>query len=500
MVHYINKTDPSTILNLYYERRLCMKRQLNTFYQTLLSIFCILLSGILLYAIFLYRNLHVTYEPAVLTTSTQKIQNPYCGFYHLRGYMLSEEPSYDATEWAEQACNETSCSLLLLEINLKNYAGSALSNHAIEQVNQILDVCSASKKQVLLRFLYDWDGKAMEAEPEMLYQIKDHMSQISGVVNAHKDCVYVLQSLFIGNCGEMNNSRFATPEQIKELATHLANVTDNSIYLAVRTPAHLRNIVSTFIPLTDREAYNGTLISRLGLFNDGMLGSVYDLGTYDDTVLTNTSALTEQGTREEEIRFQNALCQYVPNGGEVVIDNHFNDINNAVQDLADMHVSYLNKDYDTAVFDKWKESSYYEDPDFPNANGYDYIEMHLGYRYALKTSSLQFHSFASDEATLYITITNQGFAPAYRKFDTTITLTNTETDETIILETDFDNRKIAGSDDYTFRLNLDVRSLAKGTYTMTLSMKDPALQLPIYFANEGLETQTSIPLGTITLE
>ena len=83
-----------------------------------------------------------------------------------------------------------------------------------------------------------------------------------------------------------------------------------------------------------------------------MLGSVYDLGTYDDTPLQSDSAIDEQGTRNEELIFQEKLCQYVPNGGEVTVDNEYNDLDNAITDLFQMHVSYLNSEHDADVLDK----------------------------------------------------------------------------------------------------------------------------------------------------
>ena len=48
----------------------------------------------------------------------------------------------------------------------------------------------------------------------------------------------------------------------------------------------------------------------------------------------------------------------VPNGGEVVLDNKYNDIDNAAKDLASMHVSYLNNAHDLAVINKWKKQTY----------------------------------------------------------------------------------------------------------------------------------------------
>lgn len=151
----------------------------------------------------------------------------------------------------------------------------------------------------------------------------------------------------------MNNTNYGDIDQMRQLAETLAKNISPSIYLAVRTPAQLRGILYSRTPMAG-QSDEGSLASRLGLFNDGMLGSVYDLGTYDDTPLTSASEFNEQGTRSEELLFQNKLCQYVPNGGEVTIDNKYNNLDNAISDLSTMCVSYLNSDHDLAVLNKWK--------------------------------------------------------------------------------------------------------------------------------------------------
>lgn len=71
---------------------------------------------------------------------------------------------------------------MLLEINLKNYSDSDISTNALTQLDKMLTICTQAKKQVILRFLYDWDGKALSAEPSSLPQIKKHISRLSTVV------------------------------------------------------------------------------------------------------------------------------------------------------------------------------------------------------------------------------------------------------------------------------------------------------------------------------
>ena len=231
-----------------------------------------------------------------------------------------------------------------------------------------------------------------------------------------------------------------------------------------------------------------------------MLGSVFDLGTYDDTPLEDPSDYTEKGTREEELDYQNRICEYVPNGGEVTLDNEYNDIEPAVADLRTMHVSYLNDAHDLAVLDKWKNSSYTEDPVFSGCNGYDYVEAHLGYRYVLTDSSLDFHSLLSDTATLYFTIENTGFAPAYKQFEVTLTATNTQTGKEETIATTLDNRGISGSDSSIFHQELNIRKWDPGTYEITLSMKDPVTGKIIHFANENETENDSVSVGTLRIK
>lgn len=128
-----------------------------------------------------------------------------------------------------------------------------------------------------------------------------------------------------------------------------------------------------------------------------------------------------------------------------------------------MHISYLNSEHDTAVLDKWKNSTYTGSRTdvFSGCPGYDYISTHLGYRYVMKESSVDFHSDLSDTASLYITIANTGFSSAYTRFDTVLFLTDESTGKSKKIETNIDNRTIAGNDCSTFKTDLDIRSLRK---------------------------------------
>ena len=129
----------------------------------------------------------------------------------------------------------------------------------------------------------------------------------------------------------------------------------------------------------------------------------------------------------------------------------------------------------------------------------DYISAHLGYRYVMKESSLDFHSFADDAAILYINIENTGFSSSYRKFDTKLIITDLDSGEKTELETDIDNRKIASNDCSSFQIRLDIRSWEKGTYSIALCMKDPYTGNSIHFANSGSEEEDTVPVAALTI-
>lgn len=478
-----------------------MKKNTSFVYYVIPFFICAIVTVVIIVHLISFQRLSVTYEQSISQESNSIMQNPFRGFYKINGYMLSDKTNKkELTKQIKQNCKANSYPLVLLEINLKNYANTDISSSAQQQLDTILTQYTSAKKQIILRFLYDWDGKALQSEPSDFFRIKNHIQQLSSTINKYKNCIYIIQGAFIGNVGEMNNSNYNDIDQIRQLIETLAESTDPQIYLAVRTPAQLRSILRTRTPLSSQDSESGNLASRLGLYNDGMLGNVYDMGTYDDTPITSGSDMDEPGTREEELLYQYKLCQYVPNGGEVAIDNEYNDLENAVTDLAQMHVSYLNSEHEEDVLNKWKKSTYTGDDVFSGCTGYDYVEAHLGYRYFIQESHLDFHSIVGDDATLYLTIANSGFSSAYKKYDTTLLITNQDTGKTKRLETTIDNRRISGNDQVTFKISPDIRSLKKGTYTLSLEMKDSYTEDCIHFANAGSEDSDSVSVGTLTIQ
>ena len=87
------------------------------------------------------------------------------------------------------------------------------------------------------------------------------------------------------------------------------------------------------------------LVRRIGLYDDAMLSSDTDMGTFS---IADSS---------QNIEFFKELSCFNLIGGETVTDNPINDRINAVNGLKERCVTYLNSQYDMAVIEKWKKQT-----------------------------------------------------------------------------------------------------------------------------------------------
>lgn len=138
------------------------------------------------------RLCFVDYTPYNYSESSDTIKNPYIGLYSIRGYLLAEDSTFSLPETSTADSNSSSFELSLLEINLKNYANCDLSDNALSQIDSILSAWTKTGSQLILRFLYDWDGQNLESEPNELSQILTHMEQVGSIVNKYASSVYIM--------------------------------------------------------------------------------------------------------------------------------------------------------------------------------------------------------------------------------------------------------------------------------------------------------------------
>lgn len=459
------------------------------------SFLIILLLFLLLYAgvYFLQlERLSVSYQPSAFTESAEELRNPYAGWYHIYGYVLSDQP-LDLSQAEKQ---EPGPGLVLLEINLQNYTEDAVSEAGLSQLDDLFAAWQAAGKQMIVRFLYDWDGTTHE--PDTLELVLTHMSQTAEIVNRYSDCIYIIQGIYVGKWGEMHSSRHMNGKDMLTLIHYLDQVIHPDIFLAVRTPGQWRCYRDFAEELTSQS--HGPAYFRIGLYNDGMLGSATDLGTYEEGTGEDSGTGRETGSRKAELAFQNTLCNHVPNGGEVVNDNPCNDFPAAVADLAVMHVSYLNGSYDAAVLSKWERAVWAAGDTFSGMNGLDYISCHLGYRYVLRDSSCSVpDSPESGTAMFSVTLENIGFSNSYRSFDVTLTLRHNISRETYPVPVQTDTRSWSTGMQTALEIPVEISGCRPGKYTVCLKITDPASGYEILCANEGEHTENGYVLGELAI-
>lgn len=469
----------------------------------ILMILCIIAVGCITGIKIYERYWQVSFDAVSFTESAALLDNPRCGWYNMYGYMLSDDDSSIFDTKIEKSKNDSSAfRLVLLEINLKQFADRELSANALAQLDRIFTLWSDGQHSIIVRFVYDWDGKALTSEPKELSVLQRHMQQCAQIVNAHDDTIYLLQGIFVGNHGEMNNSAYMSADTMRALALYLDGLLSPDIYMAVRTPAHLRTILQTSEPSAASDAGHPI---RIGLFNDGMLGSDTDYGTYGTASDTFSSEnYAAKGNRTQELAFQQETCLLVPNGGEVIVDNPYNDGDNAIEAFKTMRVSYLNHMYDQKVISKWQQQNCSQEGVFNGMSAYTYITAHLGYRYVLQEAFLTYKTF-DNTASLCIVLANTGFAPSYRTFSINIMvyadgdiLSDTAAPVyTADLSEVYDTAHWYPDTEYSLQFQLPVDTLGAGDYTVCLCITDKDTSEQIKLANDAVSSAYGICVGQL---
>ncbi len=333
--------------------------------------------------------------------STEKIDNPDQGFYRPVYVRLTE----DGVSFNKNIIN-ASTQLYHLRADISAFSGAVngtgdkpLSDAALQGLDGLLSYLKQNEKSAVVRFAYDagYNG-AKDKEPAQ-DTIESHISQVCPVLNNYETTVTAIEAGLIGPWGEMHSSAIANAEHITPvIRTFLENTV--SLPVLVRTPKMIYDYLG--IKLADIGGYEISATDaayRLGLYNDGYLGSGNDLGTYTD--------------REREIEFLSKQTEHLPYGGEAVVPgSSLHDIENCPPEMFKMNLSYLNVEWNNQVIDKWKNSVYTSECGneeiYYGKSAFDYIQNRMGYRFVL-TNSVFKYADKLDKLNIELTLKNAGF-------------------------------------------------------------------------------------------
>lgn len=411
-----------------------------------------------------------------LKESIQLVSNPSRGWYRIYSFAVEKEVN---EQEMEVVCNMEE-QLAMLQFHIGSYQNQPIDESGLKHVEQIISFFQRKERELIIRFVYDKEGKGMECEPSILSLVQVHMKQVGPILMKYADCIYTLQGIFVGSWGEMHDSKFLLQKNMQSLVQTLYEATEGHCYLAVRKPQQWR----TLFPQKNQESAFKCVV---GLYNDGMFASESDLGTYG-MEKREYSQWINAWCREDELEFQNKLCKKVPNGGEAVQDNSWSDLDYAVESLCKMHISYLHSIYDPKVIKKWKQSIYSHPGVFEGQNGFDYIGAHLGYRFVVRQVRIEEQKHRK---VLIIQIENTGFANIYEELEMYL-IAKEKYGKCSIRPIHIDARQWESGEKNSSAV--DVSDLQKKEYAFYLKLWRKRDEKIIHFANENAVDEIKIGL------
>jgi len=421
------------------------------------------------------------------TETLDSFHNPERGFYRAMEADLPKDHSNPL--WSEDLIRGFSeeFNLFHLRIGLEAFSSNAggedglLSPRALKCLENTLDIFRKCDANVIIRFSYNRRGLSgsngfLNNEPD-LNLVLLHVSQLGDVLSKYYDVLASVETGMFGPWGEQHSTKLGNPseensESYFKLVEAWLNALPEGFGITVRRPLY-------YIYWANRK-YNLALSSdnlgnfdfsdypqypdlkRVGVYNDGYLGSASDLGTYRN--------------RASEVKWLMTQTEFTLFGGEVVADSEtggigaFNNVSYLEEEAFLAHTSYLNYFWNyNAVISKWETNVYKGKNELykNNTSEFVFVKNHLGYRFVLKESLL-----GSDGKKLYLKgkIENVGFGNMVNEKKAEIILEN-ETD-TLYLPVKFDVRKILSGSIHHYSFDADLPEGLSGEYRIYLKISD----------------------------
>lgn len=271
-----------------------------------------------------------------------------------------------------------------------------------------LENCRKNGCTIGIRFRYDANG-VRNPEPATFEQMCKHIEQIrkDGFLEDYKDIIAYVESGFVGCYGEQWGGKYCSLEDKAKLLDLLLDVVPDPIPVTVRTP----NIFAKWAGIEESELGEYVLepnskASRVGLYNDGYMGSDSDLGTFHNRkrdlkwLRQQTYTSYYGGEFSGNLDFAKQYDTYLPE--------------NAVPEMYYSHLSYINSN----IFKLYQDYTFGKEYDVENVDNsayygetvFKFIRDHIGYRFVLRDSDLSESVEQNGILKVCTKIENTGFA------------------------------------------------------------------------------------------
>lgn len=400
--------------------------------------------------------------------STMPILNPERGFYfpyHLPGIVDFSD------------VRSKGYSLVHIYVHLDPWRETDIPAAVLDELDASFSAMRKAGVKMILRFTYNF-GPYPDTEPDASKErILGHIQQLTPFLQKHGDITAWLEAGFIGAWGEWHTSTRGLDNitDKRDILFALLDALPKNRAVQVRYPA---NIIEMFpnVLATD-QAFNGSNQSRIGHHNDCFLASANDEGTYqrgDSNTIKRDQAYLAELTRFTPMSGETCACN-LPRSG----------CTTALEELALLHFSSLNKDYYPDVLQHWKAQGCFEQ-----------IFNRLGYRLTLTSANFNRQVGQGGILELQVSLTNTGFAAIANERWLHLVLDGKK--RYIVKIEQIDPRRWEPEKFYLLNVQLRVPSDAmQGEYRLALWLPDiaPSLQsdprYAIQFANKDVWDEAS---------
>jgi len=217
-----------------------------------------------------------------------------------------------------------------------------IGDYVLKQLEACFAAAEKQGVQVIPRFAYAWDAY-VGAEPDDFTMIERHIEQICTAINKYKDTVISVECGIIGPWGEMHSSKYREPEYERRVVKAYLDNLHEDITLQTRTASFITQYhgdIKSVDFMKGLPIKADDPIYRMGMYNDGYLGTDSDYGTWwGDANLS----------RENGIIFLREQNKRIPYGGEMAYNTIAHAKENGtpiynddfVKELYYTHLSYL---------------------------------------------------------------------------------------------------------------------------------------------------------------
>ena len=276
-----------------------------------------------------------------------------------------------------------------------------LTEDALNVLQETFDNIRKNSGHVIVRICYDpWYNGRSNVTPDHEWVLK-HVKQLAPVLSKNTDVIVALEMGMHGAYGEMHSDTNITYDRVAEAVNLMLRNTPPELKILTRTGNYSAKVLGfdnwgvDFNIDGDKfkeiAKAKGDTMYRVGMFNDGYLGTQYDYGTWGADCATSIC-------REEGVAWLEKYSINTPYGGEALTTVGGYQVINTPEYLSyegfRTHTSYLNIQWNNNLIGGWKASQFsgkdyeYDGSKVDSLTGFKYINDHLGYRFVLRESWL----------------------------------------------------------------------------------------------------------------